>query len=469
MASSDKGMETRTLLEEDARIDQLLERIRRRVFVDILLRNIALDLGISLGLLALLYVVDRVFFPGLVGPAVVSIVLVAGFLASIARTLLGGRLDLLSVAVLTDERLRLKERVSSAVALRGLCAELAMARSKGRRAPSSGAPVVSEEWADLVAGDAVRFLQEVPIQEKFPVRVPRRAAWTLLCLAVCLALSLWLPSYDILGVLTRKEAQAKVEQTVQQEEEKLEKDLALLEKEADEKAAPEVKKLLELLRQNAADLSKEKPSETAGGPSDPKKDALVEMARREDALKKGLDSKAFEPLKEAAKSLKDLNLKESAVSRKLSEALKEGDFKKAEEALKELKDDLSSLSMQKPSELTPAEKARLEKLSKELESLSKNCSGLSKFSSALSAAAQGLNAGNLEGALDGLEGLGSELESLAKLAEQMDLLNQALDLVKLSKEDLASLKSCPMCGTPYCRDCGKPQCSCKAGLKPGGT
>jgi hypothetical protein len=109
------------------------------------------------------------------------------------------------------------------------------------------------------------------------------------------------------------------------------------------------------------------------------------------------------------------------------------------------------------------------KLAAELSKLSKDSKTLSKFSNALSKASSRLSQSNFSDAIDSLEKSGDDLESLAKLADEMNLLDQALDLVQLSKEELAELKACPQCGTPYCPDCGKPKCACKPGTKPGGT
>jgi hypothetical protein len=428
-----------------------LRRIRRRLVLDRLLRNASADLLVSLSLLVLLLVADRVFFPGLVTLRVLGAVLLVSLAVSMARTVLLAPVSLFRAAVIADSRLRLKERISSAV-YRGTETE--------------------DGWGRLIEADAVHALERVRLAEHFPVRPSRLLAWTLIPLAVLGIVSLYVPSFDVLGVGARKEASAKERAAVEEKEKKLEKDLAALEKKAEERSLEEAKKLLELLRQHAL---KEKPKEPAGekkaepGDRDPKTDALVSMTRLEDEIKKAAEGKKLEPLKEATKALKALDLKEADLTRKLREALKEGDFQKAKKALDELKDEAATLSAKKPSDLTKEEKERLQKLAQELGKLSTDSKALSKLSSALSKASSGLSAKDFPNALESLEMSSDELESLARLADEMDLLDQALELVKLSKEDLARLMSCPECGTPYCPDCGKPQCSCKPGQKPGGT
>jgi hypothetical protein len=437
-----------------------LRRIRRRLVLDRLFRNAAADLLLSLSILVALLVADRVFFPGLVTLQVLGAVLLVSLAVSLARTVLLAPVSLLSAAVTADSRLRLKERVSSAMYRGGT----------DRTAGVEG----RDGWGRLIEADATHALARVRLTEHFPVRPPRLLAWTLIPLAVLGIVSLYVPSFDVLGVGARKEASAKAKAAVEEKEKKLEEDLAALEKKAEERALEEAKKLLELLRQHALKRDLE-PKDPAGekkaepGARDPKTEALVSMTRLEDEIKKAAEGKKLEPLKEAAKALKALDLKEADLTRKLREALKEGDFKKAKKALDDLKEEAASLAAKKPSEMTKEEKERLQKLADELGKLSSDSKALSKLSSALAKASSGLSAKDFPNALESLQMSGEELESLARLADEMDLLDQALELVKLSKEDLARLMSCPECGTPYCEDCGKPQCNCKPSQKPGGT
>jgi hypothetical protein len=433
-----------------------LRRIRRRLVLDRLLRNVSTDLLVSLSLLVGLVVADRVFFPGLVTLQVIGAVVLVSLAVSIARTILIAPVSLFSAAVIADSRLRLKERLSSAVCF---------------PRPEGSGLHERESWGRLIEADAAHSIERVRLEEHFPVRPSKLLAWALLPIAVLGIVSLYVPSFDLLGVGAGKEAAAKAKAAVEEKEKKLDQDLAALEKKAEEKSLEEAKKLLELLRQHAL---KEKPKEAVEkkadpGARDPKTEALVSMTRLEDEIRKAVEGKKLEPLKEAKKALKALELKDADLTKKLREALKEGDFEKAKKALDELKDEAASLSAKKPSELTKEEKERLQKLADELAKLSTDSKALSKLSSALSNASSGLSAKDFPNALENLKLSSEELESLAQLAAETDLLDQALELVKLSKEDLARLMSCPQCGTPYCPDCGKPQCACKPNQKPGGT
>lgn len=460
-----------------AQIRGKLRLVRRRVLVDRLLGAGLLDLGISLGFVALLLLLDRAFVPGLVTVPLLVAVLCVSALVTLARTWIGTRRDDFSVAVLTDSRLDLKERISSAVFLEE--------HGWGRRAVGETAGGEDHgEWTDAVTADAWEAFGKTSIQEAFPLRVPRRAAWILVPLALCGALALWLPTLDLLGVGARREAHAEMTRVIREEEKKLDEELARLEKEAEEKMAEEARKLLEALRRSVEERRQETNPSGEGAGNEPKKNALVEMTKREDFLEKGMQGKPFQPLQEALKDFKRLDMKKADATRRIQEPLKEGDIQKAKEHLDKLRESLSKLGQEKSS-LTPEQAQKLEKLSEELSRLARRTPSASSLAAALSKASAALanlaslNSPGAESAsldpselsklLENLQQAGQELDSLSKLQEQLQMLKQAMDLVKLTKQDLAALKQCPQCGTPYCPDCGKPRCGCKPGLKPGGT
>ncbi len=428
---------------------RLLSRVRRRVFLDRMVGNISLDLTLAAIAWVLLLALDRTLFPGVADWPWVAALFGTALAVSLLRSIVWGRLGRRDAAVLADKRLVLKERVSSTV-----YAEERLAGDADLRR--------------LLEVDAARAVEKAPVVDSFPIRFPRFAAWVFVPLAIAGALWLWLPAFDLLGHGARREALADEKKLVEDEKKKLDEKIKELLKEAEDKKLPDAQKVLELLAQqpqaNANAEKKEasnadKAEKSAG---EPRKEAMVEMSRREDALKKGLENQKFDPLKEAQKALKSLDLKSADLTRKLQEALKDGDFEKAKKEMEDLKSELTKLSEKKPSDLTEEEKARLQKLSDELGKLAKDSSSLSKFSKALSKASQGLSAQgqsspNLPDSLESLSQSMEDLESLSQLAQQMDMLDQALDLVQLSKDKLANLHKCPNCGKP------------KVGSKPGGT
>jgi len=444
-------------------LDRFLRRVRRRWLAGQLLRNLSIDLIACASLLALLLGVDRTVFPGFVTWAFAGIWTASWLAASVMRTLLWGRLDRNGAAVLADRRLALKERVSSVEHL----------RSRDR-------PEL-QEVCGLIEGDAARAIHGVPVAEKFPITLPRFTAWILIPAAACAALAVWLPVFDLLGYGGRKQAHAREEKVVEEQNKKLDDKLKELAKKAEEKQLPDAQKVLELLAQklepNPANVEKKEGSEAQEAQkanAELRKDALVQMSRREDAIKKGLEDQKFEPLKEGLKALQNIDLKKAEITKKLQEALKNGDFQKAKDALSDLKADLNKLSQKKPEDLTADEKARLDKLSEELSKLAKDSKALAKLSRSLnqgsqSLGKQGMSSKDFKDGLESLENAAQELDALSSLSDEMDMLDEALEVVQRSKEKLAKLQSCPECGTPYCPDCGKPQCGCKPSQKPGGT
>lgn len=444
-------------------LDGFLRRIRRRWLAGQILRNLAIDGILGAALLVVVLVADRIAFPGLVTWGFVAIWIVAGLVASLGRSLCWGRIGRVEAAVLADSRLALKERVSSVEHL----------RSKSR-------PEL-EEICGLVESDAAQAIAGVPVAEKFPLVLPRFALWCLVPLAAGVAVAMWLPKFDLLGQGGRKEALAREARNIQEEKARLDDKLKDLAKKAAEKQFPETQKVLELLAQKLA-AEPAKPEAKEGSEAqearkanaEPRQEALVQMSRREEVIKQGLEEQKFKSLKDGLAALKKLDLKSAQLTKKLQDALKNGDFKEARDALGKLKEDLDKLTQKRPEELTPEEKARLDKLAEELSKLAKDSSALSKLSQSLNQASQqlgrqGLSAKDFQEGLESLEKAAEELQALSSLADEMEMLNQALELVELSREELAKLQSCPECGTPYCADCGKPQCDCKPSQKPGGT
>lgn len=457
-------------------ITRALRRLRRRVVVQRFFDHAAFDLAAALLLFLLVLAADRVAAPGLASFGLFGLFLLAAAAVSAARTFLFRFPSLFQAAVLADRRLELKERVASALYARELLgAGETGCRGETGRWGTGGVLAFHADLGWLLEREAAAALERAALAERFPFRLPRRAA--LAALALLLAngmLALWLPSYDLFGIARREAAKKELQLSVEEKKKELDRRLAELAEQAEEKRTPEAKKLLELLRAQAVEQEKKK-EENAGAqstpgekePGDPQKQAMVELGRREEEIKKGLQGEKFDKLKDSLKALEKLGLREAKLTRKLASALKEGNFEKAKQELDSLRDDFEKLSRKESSQLTPAEKERLEALARELERLAKESNSLDRLGRELAKAGASMSAKDFPQAFQGLDAAGNELESLASLASEMDLLDQALELVRMSKDDMARI--CPQCGTPYCPDCGKPQCACKPGQKPGGT
>ena len=427
-------------------LTSFLSQVRRRLWASSFLHNVAVDLIVATSLLVALVFLDRTFFPGIVTLHVSLGLVLASVLVSTLRTLLWSRSTSLETAALVDERLRLKERVSSTFYLkRTRNGEDRASEEEGR-----------QEWLRLLEEDAARSIEKVSLRERFPVRMPRVFAWVLLPLVLSGALSLWLPSLDLLEVGGSREAAAREKKTISEEEEKLAERLEEIVRKAEAKNFPEAKKLLGLLAQQARQVETTGAAKAQKAAGNPRERAMVQMTRREDSIRNGLNGRKYQRLKEALEEMAGLDLKKPAVTRPLQDALKNGDLKKAQRELKKLQSEIEGLSGKKLSELTPEEKALARNLAEELKSLANNSKAFAGLSAALAEASSQLGGAGLSGAQAGLSGMQMDLQALALLTDEKEMLDQALKSVQASKAELGKPHKCPNCGK-------------KLGKKPGGT
>ena len=466
-----------TAAGEDGGLQSFLRRVRRRLLADRFLNFLLSAVLVGLIVIAVAVLLDRLVFPGLFRWELAALILGLSFVVTAWKTFGRGGVSLFHAAVAADSRLGLKERVASACCTHSFEAGGTLPRNRRvlpRNAEDSGSRLASmtdsnREWETLVVQDASRSVEGVAVSEAFPVGPRRRTLWFGLPVVVGVALAFLVPRYDPLGLRAGDEPEdALVKMAMAEEKKKLDEELEELLKKAEEQDAEEAKNLLKLLTEQAAKREKAR-----SGPSDPQKaqgkkgqkngpqkSALLELARREDVLKKGLGSKKFRALKKALKELQGMQVKSAQYTRALQAALKDGDFAKAKKELAALKKRLAKLSGKKRSELTAKEKELLRKLQEELSRLSRDGGALAQLAPNLSSLASSLGGGDLEQMLANMGKFDMDLDSLAKMSNDLDFLNQALQMIKLSKEDLAKLAQhkCPNCG----KKLGKSN-------KPGGT
>src|SRR3954470_10331452 len=163
---------------------------------------------ILLGLLAnVLWLAGARFFPYVVPTAVLPAVPLA--LAALgALVLVFWRADLVRIAALTDRRLGLRERVTTAVEL-----------DRKSRIPDTTASPSGLLLADLQLSDAVSHLREVEPVDAFPIRVALREVYAAL-LAVLIVVGLVAWPNPMQQTVRQREQMA---QAVKQEAERLNK------------------------------------------------------------------------------------------------------------------------------------------------------------------------------------------------------------------------------------------------------
>jgi hypothetical protein len=426
---------------------QKLAAVRWRVLAGRLFSAVFLYLLIAFAFFVLYLLAERLLALGL--DPLWSFLIVSGtaLMVGVIRGGIFGWPSLFQTALLVDERLRLKERVSSAVYL----------HSQKGSVRDPGAEIEA-----LVERDGIRSLSQRDLRGHFPVQLPRSALGVLFLLGLLLLIPMVVPPLDLFGFRSARMAQAVMKEEAQKTIEDFREKFEELKNSAEDVPDPELKKVMEAVEKRAQELveSERKPQEPGGEKGDAaKKEALLKFTQLEDLLKEKLEKGDFEDLKDFLENLQGLAVESSALTRGLQEALKKGDFATASGELKKLRSELSKLlKKQKEGSLSPEDLEKLARLSRELKRLSRNSAALSKLSSSLSGLSQGLSMQDLAQALQSLERLDMNMQSLEQLLRQMQFLDQSLSLVKLSKGDLARLHRCPNCGKLR-----------KGPMKPGGT
>ncbi|MCZ6794127.1 MAG: hypothetical protein O7J95_11005 [Planctomycetota bacterium] len=454
-----------------ARLDRKLRGVRQRLFYSRLLRAVCVDLFIFLCLFAALLIVERFVSIGVTTGNLLAGCAGAALVSSLLRVSIWGRVSSREAAVTADSQLELKERVATAVYLRD-----AGRRDAGRRdaAPPGGSHV--DGWSELILEDGVRRIESIALKKHFPVRPPRGAWWLAAPAVLAFLIFVYVPSVDVFGYGEERQAQAEEEKEIDKRTERLDRDLEEVAKEAERQKAPDIQALLKSLAARKPPAPGETPprerQSPSPGASQARKKALVELTRREDVLKKALQGKKFGDLKKALDKFRKAPLKGLKLTRELRKSLKDGDLKKALKELAGLKRRLEQLAKTPKEELTREERQLLERLNRELANLSRNSKGLGQLSSSLAGLSSKLSSKDFQGALDSLQLSQEQLERLSRQSDQTDLLRQALDLVRLTKQDLASLSQLAKNQKPHrCPDCGKPKAPPNPWQKsqPGGT
>ena len=426
----------------DALLGSFVKRVQRRIFAGRVLNALSTDLLIALFAASVVVVLDRTLWPGLLRWEVIAGLLGAAVVVACTRSLFFQRVSPEQAAAAADHHLGLKERVATARYAKSIAAE--------------------GEWERLVVDDARRSVEGVDVNSGFPLKPKRSPLWFVPPIALGVALAIWLPNFGGLVPGADPTDPKEAKKAIAEEKKKLDKKLEELKKEA-EKRDSEAKKILAMLAKQPEQPEKPKNApEKAGAKSgnEARKDAFVQIARKEDIIKKGLAGEKFKKLAKSLEEMRGLEVRKAKHSRALQQALKSGDFKKAAEEAKKLKEELAALSKKMPSELTEEEKKKLAALKEELARLARNTPSLASMSKGLQNLPDTMKGAGLESLLKNMDQLQMDMSELDKLAMDMDMLQQALDAMKMSKQDLAKALA------HKCPNCGKKK---KPGDKPGGT
>jgi len=318
-----------------------LKRARRRCVAGLLVGGLG-DVLLAAGLAAAVAVAcERTLGVHLITLPHAAILAACGAAALVVMWLLK-RPTRAHVALLIDERVALRERFSTT---------LAMAAS-----PDPFAAAAREECYSRA--------EQLDISTYFPVRPSRRWAWTAGAWAVAAAAFLLMPTFDLFG------HEAEVQRLA-------------AERHKAEVAAAEVKKVAARIEAMVKPLdSSELANDLAAlgelkpelGPADLRREAIRKMGEISDKLREMESGKEGDAGKMIQAAMKQIKPAASSVTRKLAQSLARGKFGDAAQALKDLKDKIDS------SEMSQEDK---DALAKDLENLARQVAAMADQQKAL--------------------------------------------------------------------------------------
>lgn len=354
------------------------------------------------------------------------------------------RRDLFDAAMAADERLGLKDRAASSVAV----------TDEGRA------------MADLLHEDAERAAGLIDPVRHFPFRAPRQARWIPLPLAAMLVLAALCPEFDLFGLREKKQQKKVVDEAIKAQVKEIKDRAAKVRRRKKVRVSKKEEKLLREIENAAEDLRGSKN----------KRAAMMKLSKAAEALKE--ERKKYENLGKVAAKMKALSQgagdKGVDAMKKFAKKMGEGDFKGASEELRRLKRKLEEMA--KEGKLTKEQqdalRRELEKMAdaaKEMESVSRSLESLSEGLPELSELGEYAEL-DIEDAMEELEGLEKmtpeEIRKLAELARQgqMEMMQRKLQLAKAGQKcDQCGKAKCPVCGRPRCGCSGEEQCECPEG------
>jgi hypothetical protein len=382
--------------------------------------------------------------------------LVCALVAAMAWTLVSNRSPL-DAAIEIDRRFDLRERVASSLSL-----------SPDEQSSEAGRAVVN---------DALRVVKRIDVDDKFQVRVGRRAFWPLVPAAIAFVLITFVDYRQAESSADPIAAAKTAQQTknaLESLRKKMEEQRARLDK---EKGLEKADGLFKQIEQGARELTQKQKM-------DPTKAAvkLNDLAKQLEERRQQLGGK--EGLKEQFQKMKNLG---AGPADKAAEALKQGDFKKAldevEKLAKELRESkLDAKSMEQLAKQLEQMKQKLEaaaqahqqamndlqkqveeqkkqgnlakagELQQKLDQLQKKQQQMNKLqqmAQQMGQCQQCLEQGDGQKAADSLSQMAQQLGQMQQDMSEMEMLDAAMDQLEMTKDAMA----CKSCDGEGCEDC----------------
>jgi hypothetical protein len=444
-------------------MDQLHEQVaraRRRLVLEQLLGRLVWCLIAALTIAAIAVAAPRVFVLEGLPPnwdmAWLLGALGAGVLSAGVWTLVRKR-NALDAAMEIDRRFELRERVASSLSL--------------------GPEEQSSEAGRAVVNDALRAVRRIEVDEKFPVKLDRRAWWPLVPAAIVFVLVMFVDNRTASSSIDPDSA-AHVQKQTKTAVESLRKKLALLQKQAEkEKGLKDANGLFKQIEQGTRELTqKDQVDRTKAAVK------LNDLAKQLDERRQQLGGK--DSLKQQFQSMKNLG---QGPAEKAAEAMKQGDWKKAAEEMNELekqlregklneagKQQLAKQIEQMKEKLEAAVQARqqamddlkkqideqkrqgnlakageLQQKLDQLQKQQKQMERLQQLAQQMGQIQQGLQQGDNQKAAQAMAQMAEQLEQMQQEMNEMEMLDAAMDQLEMAKDAMA----CEDCGGEGCEAC----------------
>ena len=328
------------------------------------------------------------------------------------------RRDLMETAAEVDLRAGWKERLSSALSL-----------------PSLAHPM---EFA--LVEDVREKLKQLKPSTLFPLHAPRELKFSPIIAIAIAGVAYIVPQVDLLGFVAREKEKKKEKEEISLAIERLERRKKELQK--DERGLDKVKDAIKKIDALASEFQKNPPAD--------RKEALAQMSKLSDELKKLKDELAKGAA--LAEKLQKAAADKGGDSGELGKLVREGKFQEAVQELAKMRNALQEGKM------TPAEREKLRKQMEALQERMAKDKDLNEIEKKLAKAMQGMNENN-EKDLDGLQQALGKMDAEQDGAEQLE---QALkDLDNLSDALAKGQGDCPNCGKK--KKDGKDGCDGKGG------
>jgi len=439
---------------------QQVARARRRLVLEQFLGRLVSCLLAALTVAAIAVAVPRVLVVATL-PANWDVswflgALGAGFVIAVTWTL-ARRRSALDAAIEIDRRFELRERVASSLTL--------------------GPEQQTSDAGRAVVNDALRAVRRIEVDEKFPVKLDRRAWWPLVPAAIVFVLVTFVDNRQADSSIDPASA-AKNQQQVKRSVESLREKLAALQKQAErDKNLKEANGLFKQIEKGTRELSQkdgvdrtkatvklndlakqlEERRQQIGGNENLKQQfqnmknlGAGPADKAAQAMKQGDWQKALEEVKELEKKLLEGKLNQADMQ-KLAQQLEKMKEKleAAVEARQQAMDDLKKQIEQQRRQGNLAKAGELQQKLDQLQKQDRQMQRMQQLAQQMGQIQQGLQQGDGQKAANAMAQMAEQLDQMAQEMNEMEMLDAAMGQLEMAKDAMG----CEDCGGEGCAAC----------------